>query len=187
MDQPSPVLLLNIAESDPDALLRDRTALDPQALRELQHSIATQGLRSPIEVWQFAAPRGEHRYGLISGLRRLTAARGIGMTTISAFLRTPETIAEALTAMVTENEIRAPVSPWEKASLIINAIDEGHFDTADQAIATLFPSLSRTTQGRIRSHVRVVEDLGATGRPDASREQIIAAAAASPVDDLHLL
>jgi ParB family chromosome partitioning protein len=62
--------------------------------------------------------------------------------------------------MVTENEIREPVTPWEKATLILNAIEEGHFDTPDTAIAALFPSLPRTTRTRIRNHVSVVEGLG---------------------------
>ncbi len=137
------MLHIPLPEIDPHALLRDRTALDPDALAQLQHSIATEGLRTPIEVWQLSTPREPHKYGLISGLRRLTAARAIGMPTIPAFLRTPETLAQALTAMVTENEIRTQISPYEKANLILNAVEEGHFDTADAAIATLFPSLPR--------------------------------------------
>lgn len=155
-----PVLLLNIAEIAPHALLRDRTALDPQALAQLQHSIATEGLRTPIEVWQLSTARDGHGYGLISGLRRLTACAALGHTTIPAFLRAPQTIAQALAQMVTENEIRTPVTPWEKAALVLNAIEEGHFDTPDTAIATLFPSLPRTNRSRIRNHVSVVEALG---------------------------
>ncbi|WP_149587439.1 ParB/RepB/Spo0J family partition protein [Tabrizicola flagellatus] len=159
-----PLQHLPIAEIAPHALLRDRTALDPAALALLQHSIATEGLRTPIEVWQLSTPRisenGDgHRYGLISGLRRLTACRALGHPTIPAFLRAPQTIAQALAQMVTENEIREPVTPWEKATLILNAIHEGHFDTPDTAIAALFPALPRTTRTRIRNHVSVVEAL----------------------------
>ena len=105
-------------------------------------------------------PATRHKYGLISGLRRLTACRALGHTTIPAFLRAPQTIAQALASMVTENEIREPVTPWEKATLILNAIHEGHFDTPDTAIAALFPALPRTTRTRIRNHVSVVEALG---------------------------
>ena len=50
------LLDLPIPEIAPHALLRDRTALDPAALHLLQHSIATEGLRTPIEVWQLATP-----------------------------------------------------------------------------------------------------------------------------------
>lgn len=154
-----PLHHLPIPEIAPHALLRDRTALDPQALQLLQHSIATEGLRTPIEVWQLSTPRDAHKYGLISGLRRLTACRALGHTTIPAFLRAPQTIAQALAQMVTENEIREPVTPWEKATLILNAIHEGHFNTPDTAIAALFPSTPRTTRTRIRNHVSVVEAL----------------------------
>ena len=52
-----PILALPLAEIDPHALLRDRTALDPAALATLQTSIATEGLRQPIEVWRLTTPR----------------------------------------------------------------------------------------------------------------------------------
>ena len=148
-----------LSEIDPSARLRDRTTLDPQALAQLQHSIVTEGLRSPIEVWRLSTPRDGYHYGLISGLRRLTACRALGHETIPAFLRSPQSLAQALTAMVTENEIRAPVSPYEKATLILNAVTEGHFDTPDAAIATLFPSTSRSSRQRLRAHATVVEAL----------------------------
>ncbi len=183
-----PLLPLPLTEIDPHALLRDRTALDPDALHQLQHSIATQGLRSPIEVWRLSSPRNGHTYGLISGLRRLTAARALGLLTIPAFLRTPETLAQALAAMVTENEVRTPVSPFEKASLILNAVDEGHFDTPDAAIAALFPSLPRTSRLRLRAHVQVVEALGPLlAQPEtlATRQlDSLASAVASGHEDL---
>jgi ParB family chromosome partitioning protein len=185
-------LTLPITQIDPAALLRDRSALDDDALHQLQHSIATEGLRMPVEVWQLSTPRphenGEHKYGLISGLRRLTACRALGMTTIPAFLRTPQSIAHALAAMVTENEIREPVSPWEKAALILNTVEEGHFDTPDAAVACLFPSLPRTSHNRIRNHVSVVEALGpllATPEHLTLRQlDTLAAAIASGHEDL---
>ena len=160
-----PLLHLPPSEIDAQALLRDRATLDPAALDELTHSIATQGLRVPLEVWRFSTPRpdathGPHLYGLISGLRRLTAARALGLPTVPAFLRTPQSLAQALAAMVSENAIRAAISPWEKAALVLNAVEEGHFPTPDAAIDTLFPSLPRTSRSRIRHHMRVVEDLG---------------------------
>ena len=154
-----PLHHLPLTEIAPHALLRDRTALEPSALHLLQHSIAAEGLRTPIEVWRLSTPNNGHTYGLISGLRRLTACRALGHPTIPAFLRAPQTIAQALASMVTENEIREPVTPWEKATLILNAIAEGHFDTPDTAIAALFPSTPRTTRTRIRNHVSVAEAL----------------------------
>lgn len=91
---------LPLPEIDPAALLRDRTALDPAALDALKTSIAVEGLRLPIEVWQLSTPRPnpaggpDHRYGLISGLRRLTACAALGHATIPAFLRTPDSISD---------------------------------------------------------------------------------------------
>lgn len=184
---------LPLAAIDPHALLRDRTSLDPDALAALQHSIATEGLRLPIEVWQLSTPRPSlgaepFRYGLISGLRRLTAARELGHTTIPALVRTPASIPDAMAAMVSENEIRAPVSPWEKATLILNAIEERHFDTPDAAIATLFPAVSRFTRARIRSHTTVVQALDGvlTTPQELSIRQLdaIAAALVSGHEDL---
>jgi ParB family chromosome partitioning protein len=43
-----------------DALPCDRSTLDPDALADLQTSIATTGLCQPIEVWRLSAP---HQYG----------------------------------------------------------------------------------------------------------------------------
>jgi ParB family transcriptional regulator, chromosome partitioning protein len=171
---------LPLHEIDPHALLRDRTRLDPEDLGQLQLSIATEGLRQPIEVWQLSTPRGPYRYGLISGLCRLTACTALGHTTIAAFLRTPASVAQAMAAMVSENEIRAPVSPWEKATLILAAISEGHFDTADAAVAALFPAVSRFTRARIRSHTMVVQALDGllTAPQDLSTRQLDAIAAA---------
>lgn len=155
-----PLIHLPPAVIDAHALLRDRTTLDPAALDTLTRSIAVEGLRLPIEVWQLSTPRDGHTHGLISGLRRLTAARALGLETVPAFLRTPQSLAQALAAMVTENEVRAPISPWERARLLLAAVEEGHFDTPDEGVATLFPTLPRTSRLRLRSHVTVVEALG---------------------------
>jgi ParB family chromosome partitioning protein len=158
---------LPLTQIAPFALPRDRAALDPQALAELQSSIATQGLRQPIEVWRLSTPTEDgHLYGLISGLRRFTAhenlarLRGNGdFTTIQAFLRTPASVPEALAAMVTENEIRAQITPWEKAALILTTIAEGHYPTPDAAIAGLFPQSDATARSRLRAVVSVVQAL----------------------------
>ena len=45
-----------LAEIDAAALDRDRSHLDAAALTELRLSIATSGLRMPIEVYPFATP-----------------------------------------------------------------------------------------------------------------------------------
>lgn len=159
-----PLTELPLAEIDPEALLRDRTALDPAALAILATSIALHGVRMPVEVWTLTTPRlnrngGPYRYGLISGLRRLTAARDVGLGVIPAFIRTPASLPAAMAAMVTENEVREPVSAWEKATLVLNAVGEGHFPTPDAAVACLFPTLPRQTRTRLRYFASVAEAL----------------------------
>ena len=120
-----------LAEIDAAALDRDRTHVDAAALMELRLSIATHGLRMPIEVYALPPPepRGPHRYGLISGFRRLAAVRALAETArdkarfaaIAAFLRAPKDAAEVYVQMVEENAIRAEVSPWEQAMVAVKS------------------------------------------------------------------
>jgi len=162
-----PLITLATAEIAADALPRDRATIDPTALAELQSSIATTGLRQPIEVWRLSTPTPDgHLYGLISGLRRLTAHRNLAglrgngdFTTIPVFLRTPASLPAALAAMVTENEVRADITPWEKAMLILNAVAEEIFETPDAAIATLYDQANPVARTRLRACVTVTEVL----------------------------
>ena len=146
---------------DETALTRDRTTRDPDALVELQLSIATAGLRTPIEV--FATETG---YGLISGFRRLAAVRALHATTgfkqwttIEATLRAPQTTADALHAMVEENEIREDISPWERARICVEAMRDGHYETLDAAVGGLFPNASRQKRSRLRVMALAAEEL----------------------------
>lgn len=159
MTQPPPQIL-PLDQIDPNALPRDRITLDPAALDQLTRSIALNGLRHPLEVWALQSPRPPFRYGLISGFRRLAAVRRLGHTTAPAVLRTPDSIATAMADMVAENEIRTQITAWEKARLVQTTLDEGHFDTPDTALRTLFPQCSRQTLYRMRGHLEVVEALG---------------------------
>ena len=116
---PTPIHLIPLEAIDEAALTRDRAFFDPVAQTELSSSIAISGLRMPIEVFEFAEPDGARRYGLISGFRRLAAFRALHeeavdkqrFAAIPAFIRQPQGMAKALTAMVEENAIRADVSP----------------------------------------------------------------------------
>ncbi|WP_375258556.1 ParB/RepB/Spo0J family partition protein [Citreimonas sp.] len=144
-----------LAEIDAAALPRDRGAPDAEAEAdsELRASIAVSGLRQPIEVFPIE-PDG---YALISGFRRLDALRALGHDTAPAFIRQPASIAEALTAMVTENEIRAPVSPWDKGLLVLRCLSAGLYPNQDAAIDALFPALSRQKRSRLRGLTAVVQ------------------------------
>lgn len=61
-----------------------RTDFDEQALQELSESIKVQGLIQPITVRQV----GKNEYQLISGERRLRAAKLAGIDDIPAYVRT---------------------------------------------------------------------------------------------------
>ena len=149
---------------DAEALPRDRTHLDASALTELRLSIATHGLRTPVEV--YATDTG---YALISGLRRLTATRALHTltqnpiyATIAATILTPATTAQALTLMVEENDIRADLSPWEKGRIAVASRNEGHFPTIDAAIAALYPNADKMRRSRLRALAMLVEELDGT-------------------------
>jgi ParB family chromosome partitioning protein len=151
-------------------------------MTELTTSIATSGLRQPIEVWKLSQPTEEHAYGLISGLRRLTAhqtlarLRGNGdFTQIAAFIRTPESIPHAMAEMVAENEIRSDISPWEKGATILAALNANIFNTLDEATNGLHPAASRQKRARLRSYAEVVEDIeGALTTPERLTSRQIA-------------
>jgi ParB family chromosome partitioning protein len=159
------LLCLPLDSIDAEALPRDRSSLDPAALAELRRSIAATGLRQPIEVFELADPAPPLRYGLISGLRRLTALRALSAAdparpaTIDAFLRSPESLPQAVTRMVEENDIRAALSPWEQARIAVVTQREGLFPTLDAAVAALYPAADRNRRGRLRAVAGVVEDL----------------------------
>lgn len=171
---------------DAAALPRDRTTLPEPEMDLLRRSILAEGLRLPIEVFALAIPEPPILYGLISGLRRLNAMRQLNdmlpgrFATIPALIRQPADIPGALSLMVAENEIRAPVSPWEKALLILDCVQQGHFDTPDAAIAGLFPLLSPTHRSRLRAVVHVAYDLDGilTDGPAYSLRQLLRIAAA---------
>ena len=164
-----PIIQIPLAAIAMDALPRDRSTLDEAALAELQASVCDIGLRQPIEVWQLSTPQpnengGAHEYGLISGLRRLTVhhnlnrLRPTAFTTIPAFLRSPASISDAMAAMVLENEVRADISPWDKGRMLVQAVEEGIFDTIETAALKLHPSLTRQKRFVFRNYASVVEE-----------------------------
>jgi ParB family transcriptional regulator, chromosome partitioning protein len=177
---PHHLIDIPLAEIRESALPRDRTATDPAAMDELTLSIATHGLRQPIEVWALATPEPPWRYGLIAGFRRLAAVRSLGLATIPAFLRQPASVAEAMQAMVSENEQRSDLSPFERARVLAAAVDEGIFTTLDEAIAALHPEASPTKRTRLRAIASVVEALGhRLCQPEAFSQQLLLRIAAA--------
>ncbi len=188
------ILQIPLNQIDATALLRDRLTLDPHDLCTLQTSILSDGLRQPIEVF---AQHGDTPYALISGLRRLTAFRQINArhpdqcATIPAFIRQPKDAAQAMALMVAENEIRAPITPWEKGALLQNCIAHGLFPNLDTATEALFPALNRQAHSRLRGFALVVQTFdGALTDPRtlSSRrmDRLAAACRAGLTDLMHM-
>lgn len=156
------MLLQNLPLDQVDAahLVRDRMVVDDADQAALMESLRTRGQQTPIEV----VDRGDGahpRYGLISGWRRLSALRqlqagGAGPDTVVAQIRTPDTSSEAYVAMVEENEIRAGLSFYERARIVVKALDEGIYPDAKTALQTLYANVSRAKRSKIKSFMTVV-------------------------------
>lgn len=163
--QPDTIELIPLEQIDAEALSRDRIAKDGAAMDELQNSILANGLRMPIEVFQFDQANGNQQYGLISGFRRVEAFTnlqtllGSGFDAIPAIIRHPESIAAACTAMVEENSVRLDISPYERSRVAVLAVERGIFPSIDAAIATLYKSASESKRARIRSLTLLSEEL----------------------------
>jgi ParB family chromosome partitioning protein len=155
---PDTVHLVPLAEIDAGALSRDRTGLDAEPQRELELSIAASGLRQPVELFPLAEPRGAHRFGLLSGYRRLCAFRSLHEATaqpryaaIPAFLRAATSLAAAIAAMVEENEIRAGLSPFERGLIAVSARNQGAFASIEEAVEKLYPNATKEKRSVLRT------------------------------------
>ncbi len=161
-----PLQMIPLAEIDPAALCRDRTGLDPEPQTELELSIATSGLRQPVEVFPLASPRGDHRYGLLSGYRRLHAFATLLERTgearyaaIPAFLRAETGLAAAFAAMVEENDIRADLSPFERGLIAVTARNTGAYPSIEAAVDGLYPNAGRQKRLRLRQLAFFAEEM----------------------------
>ena len=146
---------------DAEHLIRDRMIVDSTELEELAASIRMNGLRLPIEV--VAKPDG--RYGLVSGWRRLTVLQqlrdhGAGGSSIKAIIRAPYEAGAIYTAMVEENELRSPLTPYERGRIAVLAAQQGAFASAEQAIDSIYAAASKAKRSKIRSFALVHEELG---------------------------
>ena len=153
---------LALEEVDATYLVRDRLVSQDADMEALCASLSARGQQTPIEVVQTATG-----FGLISGWRRLTALRNLYQQTgearfasVLALVRQPRDAADAYVAMVEENEIRVGLSYFERASIVMRAVEEGVYPDAKKALAGLFSAGSRAKRSKIKSFLPVVEALG---------------------------
>jgi ParB family chromosome partitioning protein len=103
-----------------------RAHFDPVALDELRQSIVEKGIIQPITV-----RRIENGYQLISGERRVRAAREAGLEKIPAYIIRVDTDEEMLELALIENLQREHLNPIEIAISYRRLIEEVHL-THDQ-------------------------------------------------------
>lgn len=162
------VLAIDLDQIDLAHLPRDRRALNREGedWTSLKASLATRGQQTPIEVVDLGAD-AQPRYGLISGLRRITALRELLEETdadrfalVLALIRPARPMAENLIAMIEENEIRAGISFFERGRIASLAAAQEIFEDADTAVETLFASSNRNRRYKIRCFVTIFEAVG---------------------------
>jgi ParB/RepB/Spo0J family partition protein len=90
----------------------DNPRRKPRDIGELAASIQEQGLLQPPVV---VPGRVEGRYLLVAGHRRLSALRMLGWDSVEVVLREEMDDARRLSAMLTENDQRQPLTPMERA------------------------------------------------------------------------
>jgi ParB family chromosome partitioning protein len=156
------VLALPLGSVVEDYLIRDRVAQDPEEMAALVESMRARGQQTPVEVVEL----GAGRYGLISGARRMTALRALSDETgearfgrVLALLRRPEGGADPYVAMVEENEIRVGLSFYERARVVMRAVEAGVYESEKKALQGLFATASFPKRSKIKSFIPVVEAL----------------------------
>ena len=161
------VLALPLEAVVADFLIRDRIAFDPDEMAALKASLLARGQQTPVEVTGIGPDRGGvMRYGLISGARRLTALRELAAETgearfgsVLALLRRPEGGAAPYVAMIEENEIRVGLSFYERARIVMRAVEAGVYPTQKAALQGLFATASLPKRSKVKSFIPVVTAL----------------------------
>ena len=105
--EPLREIRLDLIEPNP---LQPRRDFSEEDLRELQVSMQSSGLLQPVTV----RARGDGRFELIAGERRLRAARGLGWDTIPAIVREVSN-EQMLSLALVENLQREDLNPIEEA------------------------------------------------------------------------
>jgi ParB family transcriptional regulator, chromosome partitioning protein len=161
------VELVPLDQVETHKLVRDRAKGDDLELAELKASILAVGLSNPIRL----EARGDGRFELIQGYRRLAAYRALLADTgdaeawgaIPAAVTQPGDSLEALyRRMVDENLVRKDISFAEMAQLALDYASDPATSVSDpdKAVAALFKSAGYQKRSYIRAFIPVVERLG---------------------------
>ena len=110
-------------ERDPTQPRKDLGTLDG-----LRASIKDQGILQPLIV----APLDDHRFQLIAGERRLTAARQLGLTEVPVLVRGVEEHLR-LVLQIVENLHRKDLSPLEEAEGVRRLVEDSGLSQRDVA------------------------------------------------------
>ncbi len=159
---------LPLAEIDADAMVRDRIDLDEADLTELRQSIAANGLRLPVEVFELKTPNaGGARYALVSGYRRYRAVQALLELTgdakykaIRSIIRPRSDADAAFVAMVEENEVRSELSHFERGRIAVISAQQGAFVNVEDAVNKMFATASKAKRSKVRSFALIFEELG---------------------------
>lgn len=159
-----------------DYLVRDRLVAGSEDLEALEASIEARGQQTPVDLVDL----GGGQYGLISGWRRIRALSALFERTgdtrfaeVLGLLRRPSDSAASYLAMVEENEIRVGLSYFERARIVIKAVEQGVFETERSALQALFQSASRAKRSKIGSFLPLVRGLDGILRfPEAIGERL---------------
>jgi len=144
-------------------ILRDRMGMYGEELEVLVASIRARGQSTPIEVTPLPDQPG--RYGLISGYRRMAALRKLAQEdpafgTVKAQVISHGSAQAAYVAMVEENEVRVDLSPYERAHMVVRALENGLFSDEKDALQTLYEHVTRSKRSRIKALMPLVRALG---------------------------
>ena len=158
--------LIGIDLIDTGKLARDRWNGPDMELAELKASIRDIGLSNPIQV----EPKGQGRYELVQGMRRLSAYRELlaetkdpKYTLIPAGLMANGATLEGLyRRMVDENLVRKDISFAEMAQLARNYAGDPLTDCGDtdKAVGILYQSAGYQKRSYIRAFAALLERVG---------------------------
>jgi ParB/RepB/Spo0J family partition protein len=149
---------LPLSAIDLSHLVRDRLKAQSEDLEALKSSLKARGQQVPVEVLD-RGPKASPRYGLISGWRRMLALSEIGVYEVLAVVREPKSASDAYVAMVEENEIRSDISFYERARIVVKALEQDVYSDPKSALQSLFGNVSRAKRSKIKSFMVLVEAL----------------------------